>query len=68
MQPGANQEQDRASQGVYTNMRNTPERLAWYQDMALGMYLYWTVDAPFGMVNAHSVIGASADYLQRYFT
>ena len=62
------QEQDRASQGVYTEMRNTSERLAWYQDMALGMYLYWTVDAPFGMVNAHSVIGASADYLRRYFT
>lgn len=45
-----------------------PERLAWFQDMALGMYLYWTVDAPFGMVNAHSVIGAAPDYLQRYFT
>lgn len=64
----AEKEQDRASQGVYTEMRNTPERLAWYQDLALGMYLYWTVDAPLGMVNAHSVIGASADYLRRYFT
>ncbi len=63
----ADKEQDRASQGVYTEMRNKPERLAWYQDMALGMYLYWTVDAPFGMVNAHSVIGASAEYLRRYF-
>jgi len=63
-----NQEQDRASQGVYTQMRNLPERLDWYQNMALGMYLYWTVDAPFGMVNAHSVIGASADYLRRYFS
>ncbi len=60
-------EQDRASQGVYTNMRNSPERLAWYQDMALGMYLYWTVDASLGLVNAHSVIGASSDYLERYF-
>ena len=68
MTQGAEKEQDRASQGVYTEMRNTPERLEWYQDMALGMYLYWTVDAPFGMVNAHSVIGASPDYLRRYFT
>lgn len=67
MTQGSSREQDRASQGVYTKLRNTPERLAWYQDMALGMYLYWTVDAPFGMVNAHSVIGASADYLGRYF-
>lgn len=64
----ADKEQDRASQGVYTEMRNTPERLGWYQDMALGMYLYWTVDAPLGMVNAHSVIGASPDFLRRYFT
>jgi len=68
MTQGADKEQDRASQGVYTEMRNTPARLAWYQDMALGMYLYWTVDASFGMVNAHSVVGASADYLRRYFT
>ena len=60
-------EQDRASQDVFTDMSNTPERLEWYQDMALGMYLYWTVDASFGMVNAHSVIGASRDYLDRYF-
>ena len=68
MTQGTDKEQDRASQGVYTEMRNRPARLAWYQDMALGMYLYWTVDAPFGMVNAHSLIGASADYLRRYFT
>ena len=60
-------DQDRASQNVYTEQSNLPERLAWYQDMALGMYLYWTVDAVFGMVNAHSVIGASPDYLRRYF-
>ncbi|MCY4537309.1 MAG: alpha-L-fucosidase [Chloroflexi bacterium] len=60
-------EQDRASQGVYTELTNRPERLAWYQDMAIGMYLYWTVDAVFGMVNAHSTIGASRDYLKRYF-
>ena len=68
MRRATDKEQDRASQSVYTEMRNTAERLAWYQDMALGMYLYWTVDAPFGMVNAHSAIGASADYLRRYFT
>ena len=68
MDNSSKKEQDRASQAVYTEMSNLPERLAWYQDMALSMYLYWTVDAPFGMVNAHSVIGASPDYLRRYFT
>ena len=66
-QPAHAQDQDRASQEVYTHRANTPETLAWYQDMALGMYLYWTVDAVFGMVNAHSVVGASPAYLDRYF-
>lgn len=61
------QEQDRSSQEVYTQRTNLPARLAWYQDFALGMYLYWSVDAHFGMVNGHSVVGASADYLERYF-
>lgn len=61
------QDQDRSSQEVYTQRTNTPERLAWFQDKALGMYLYWTVDATFGMVNAHSVVGGSTDYLNRYF-
>ncbi len=60
-------DQDRASQGVFTQRTNSQERLQWYQDMALGMYLYWTVDAQFGMVNAHSVVGASQSYLDRYF-
>lgn len=61
-------DQDRASQAVYTRRSNLPERLEWYQDMALGMYLYWSVDASLGMVNAHSVVGAAADYLERYFS
>ena len=47
MTQATDQEQDRASQGVYTEMRNTSERLNWYQDLALGMYLYWTVDCAF---------------------
>ena len=68
MSQSLDRQQDRASQGVYTKSSNRPERLAWYQDMAIGMYLYWTLDAVFGMVNAHSTIGASRDYLRRYFT
>ena len=47
--------------------KNKPQREQWYQDLAIGMYVYWTVDAQLGMVNAHSVIGASSDYLHRYF-
>lgn len=62
-----NLEQDEQSQEAIEGLANKKERLEWYQDMAIGMYLYWTVDAQFGMVNAHSVIGASEDYLEKYF-
>ena len=51
-----------------TKLGNKPERVDWYQDQALGLYLYWTVDAQLGMVNSHSLVGASKDYLNRYFT
>lgn len=51
-----------------TRRANHPEKVAQYQDMATGMYLFWTLDAQLGMVEAHSVVGASPDYLQRYFT
>ncbi|HUU94460.1 MAG TPA: alpha-L-fucosidase, partial [Phycisphaerae bacterium] len=60
-------EQFDAAQKVYTQQTNTRERLEWYQDMALGMYIFWTLDAQLGIVEAHSVIGASDGYLRRYF-
>ncbi|MEI6169123.1 MAG: alpha-L-fucosidase [bacterium] len=63
----ANGEQDTSAQQVFTRQANTPERVEWYQDKALGMYIFWTVDAQLGIVEAHSVIGASDDYLHRYF-
>lgn len=48
-------------------LKQDQKKLDWFQDMSLGMYLYWTVDAQFGMVNAHSVIGGSKQYLEKYF-
>lgn len=61
-------EQDPSAQSGSRDVANDPRAVERYRDMAIGMYLYWTVDAQFGMVNAHSVIGASRDYLGRYFT
>ena len=60
-------EQDVHAQAASEEVVNPPDAVEVYRDKALGMYLYWTVDAQFGMVNGHSVIGASADYLSRYF-
>lgn len=47
---------------------NRPERLAWFQDQALGMFIHWSVDSQLGSVISHSMVGASKDYLERYIT
>lgn len=47
---------------------NRPERLAWFQDQALGMFIHWSLDSQLGSVISHSMVGASKDYLARYIT
>ncbi|MCC9077486.1 alpha-L-fucosidase [Litorilinea aerophila] len=46
---------------------NRPERLAWFQDQALGLFIHWSVDVQLGSVISHSLVGASPDYCHRYF-
>lgn len=47
-------------------MGNRQERLAWFADQALGMFIHWSVDCPLGLIISHSMVGASQDYLERY--
>jgi alpha-L-fucosidase len=47
---------------------NRPERLAWFQDQALGMFIHWSLDSQLGSVISHSMVGASKDYLERYIS
>ncbi|MBX3013290.1 MAG: alpha-L-fucosidase [Caldilineaceae bacterium] len=47
---------------------NRPERLAWFQDQALGMFIHWSLDVQLGSVISHSLVGASKDYIERYLT
>lgn len=53
-------------QDASTQSGNQPERLAWFQDQALGMFIHWSVDSQLGSVISHSMVGASKDYLDRY--
>ena len=46
---------------------NLPEREDWYTDLALGMFIHWSVDSQLGSVISHSLAGASEDYIQRFF-
>lgn len=45
---------------------NKPQRLEWFQDQALGMFIHWSVDSQLGSVISHSMVGASDKYLRRF--
>ena len=45
---------------------NRPERTERFRDLALGMFIHWSVDSQLGSVISHSLVGASHDYCERY--
>jgi len=45
---------------------NKPERLRWFGDLALGLFIHWSVDSQLGTVISHSMAGASEDYVKRF--
>jgi alpha-L-fucosidase len=45
---------------------NKPERVEWFMDQALGMFVHWSMDSQLGSVISHSMVGASDDYLDRF--
>lgn len=46
---------------------NKPEREEWLRNSAAGLFIHFSVDAQLGVVISHSLVGASADYVNRYF-
>lgn len=59
-------EKDDAVERAGTGSRNRPERLQWFMDLGLGMFVHWSLDSQLGSVISHSMVGASDDYLRRY--
>lgn len=47
--------------------QNKPEREEWLRNSNNGMFIHFGVDASLGIVISHSLVGASDDYVQRYF-
>jgi alpha-L-fucosidase len=47
---------------------NKPERLEWFRDQGFGLFIHWSVDSQLGVVISHSLVGASPDYTDRFFT
>jgi len=49
-------------------LSNKPQRLEWLQDAGFGMFIHFGVDSQLGSVISHSVMGASDDYLDRFYS
>jgi alpha-L-fucosidase len=46
---------------------NKPERQEWLKNTDAGLFIHFGVDSQLGIVISHSLVGASNDYLDRYF-
>ena len=61
-------EQDDRVTAASVRSGNSPARIEWFQEQALGLFIHWSVDSQLGSVISHSMVGASQDYLERYIT
>jgi alpha-L-fucosidase len=48
--------------------QNEPAAVERFRDRGLGMFIHWGVDGALGGVISHSLVGASPDYVDRFFT
>ncbi|MFT3935602.1 MAG: alpha-L-fucosidase [Chitinophagaceae bacterium] len=48
--------------------KNKPEREEWLRNTNDGMFIHFSADAQLGVVISHTLVGASDDYVKRYFT
>jgi alpha-L-fucosidase len=46
---------------------NRPERVEWFRNTGAGLFIHFGVDVQLGIVISHSLVGASDDYVERYF-
>lgn len=46
---------------------NKPERELWLKNTGLGLFIHFSMDSQLGVVISHSLVGASDDYVTRYF-
>ena len=45
---------------------NKPERVEWFRDLGLGLFIHWSLDSQLTSVISHSMVGADEAYLRRY--
>lgn len=47
-------------------LANKPERLHWFRELSLGMFIHWGFDSQLGTVISHSMVGATDGYNERF--
>ena len=47
---------------------NKADRIEWFRDQGFGLFIHWSVDSQLGVGISHSLVGASEDYTNRFFT
>lgn len=47
---------------------NKPERVEWLRNTGAGLFVHFNVDAPLGIVISHALVGASDDFVSRYYS
>ncbi len=45
---------------------NKPDRVEWFRDLGLGLFIHWSLDSQLTSVISHSMVGADEAYLKRY--
>ena len=46
---------------------NDPAAVERFRDRGLGLFIHWSVDGSLGGVISHSLVGASPDYVDRFY-
>lgn len=55
------------SSTIYSQINNRVDLEQDFMDMGFGIFVHWSVDSQLGSVISHSLVGASDDYVNRYF-
>ncbi|WP_372757196.1 alpha-L-fucosidase [Mariniflexile sp.] len=52
---------------AFSQLKNKPELDENFMDMGFGIFVHWSLDSQLGSVISHSLVGASNDYVKKYF-
>lgn len=51
----------------FTSSLNHADRVEWFRDQGFGLFIHWSVDSQLGVTISHSLVGASPDYVDRFY-